>query len=616
MKFKVNSKFKPSGDQPQAIKELVAGVESGVKEQTLLGVTGSGKTFTVANIIEQTQKPTLIISPNKTLAAQLYSEFRELFPENAVHYFVSYYDYYQPEAYMPQRDLYIAKETDINEEIDRMRHSATQSLLTRDDVIIVASVSCIYGLGSPKSYLGGSNTFMVGQRISRQDLLKALVKMYYSRDDIEFERGTFRVKGDSVEIHPSTGDQIIKIDLLGTTIEKITRVDAEYTGQKVRRFRTIDDTIKILDSILIFPAKHYVAEESSTSSVLKGIRAEMMTRVKELKKRNKLVEAQRLEQRTKYDLEMIKNTGYVNGIENYSRHFDGRKAGEPPYVLIDYFKKDFLTIIDESHIAVPQIGGMFAGDKSRKEMLIDYGFRLPSALDNRPLKFAEFKKKMKQTIYTTATPGPYEFDNSKKIVEQIIRPTGLVDPQIEVRESETQIDDIVKEIKKNTKKDQRTLVLTLTKKMSEELTDYLKEKKIKVAYLHSEVLTLKRTEILQDLRKKKYDVLVGINLLREGIDLPEVSLVAILDADYQGFLRNQRTLVQIIGRAARHKDGRVIMYAHKKKPSEAMRLAIGETDRRRKKQIAYNTKNKIIPTTIKKAFAKEIVNEVEITPEL
>ena len=611
MRFQIESTFRPAGDQPQAIKKLVSGIEKNMADQVLLGVTGSGKTFTIANVIEKVQKPTLIISPNKTLAAQLYTEFRELFPKNAVHYFVSYYDYYQPEAYVPQSDLYIAKETDINEEIDRMRHAATQSLLTRDDVIIVASVSCIYGLGSPKAYLEGSSTFMVGQRISRQNLLLELDTMNYKRDDVEFDRGSYRVKGDTIEVHPSTGDQIVRIEVFKDTVERITRVEAEYVGAKVRKFRTKDDTVQILSDILIFPAKHYVAEESSTDTILNQIREEMVARVKELKKKDKLVEAQRLEQRTKYDLEMIKNTGYVNGIENYSRHFDGRKAGEPPYVLIDYFPKGFLTVIDESHIAVPQIGGMYAGDRSRKEMLIDYGFRLPSALDNRPLKFAEFKKRVGQTIYTSATPGEYEQEHAKQVVEQIIRPTGLTDPEIEVRDSETQIDDIIKEIEKNTKNHQRTLVLTLTKKMSEELTDYLQEKKMRVQYLHSEINTLERTEILKDLRKKKYDVLVGINLLREGIDLPEVSLVAILDADYQGFLRNKRTLVQIIGRAARHKDGRVIMYAHKKKASEAMQLAITETERRRKKQVAYNKKYGIKPKTIEKPIFADIIQETE-----
>lgn len=611
MQFQLESEYKPEGDQPQAIKKLTTGLTKKMKDQVLLGVTGSGKTFTIANIIQEIQQPTLIISPNKTLAGQLYSEFRELFPNNAVHYFVSYYDYYQPEAYVPQSDLYIAKETDINEEIDRMRHAATQSLLTRKDVIIVASVSCIYGLGSPKAYLEGSSTFMVGQKISRQNLLLELDTMNYKRDNLDFNRGSYRVKGDTIEIHPSTGDQIIRIEIFKDTIERITRVEAEYVGQKVRKFRTKDDTVQILSDVLVFPAKHYVAEESSTDSVLTAIRAEMTSRVKELTKQNKLVEAQRLEQRTKYDLEMIKNAGYVNGIENYSRHFDGRKAGEPPYVLIDYFPKGFLTVIDESHIAVPQIGGMYAGDQSRKQMLIDYGFRLPSALDNRPLKFAEFKKRVGQTIYTSATPGEYELDHAKQVVEQIIRPTGLIDPEIEIRESETQIEDIIKEIEKNTKNNQRTLVLTLTKKMSEELTDYLKNKKMKVEYIHSNVDTLKRTEILKDLRKKKFDVLVGINLLREGIDLPEVSLVAILDADYQGFLRNKRTLIQIIGRAARHKDGRVIMYAHKKKPSEAMRLAIAETDRRRKIQIAYNKKHGITPRSIEKPIFKDIVQDIE-----
>ncbi len=611
MKFKLESTMRPEGDQPQAIKKLVGGLSDGMKEQTLMGVTGSGKTFTMANVIQETQKPTLIISPNKTLAAQLYSEFRELFPNNGVHYFVSYYDYYQPEAYIPQSDTFIAKETDINEEIDRLRHLATQSVLNQRDTIIVASVSCIYGLGSPVAYKAQAFSFYSGQAMGRQEFLKKLVSIYFKRDDVEFGRGTFRVKGDTVEVHPATGDHILRFEFHKTLLERITEVRADAVGTKVRKFRTKDDVVEQKKDILLFPAKHYVTDQDSFGPILKNIRAEMVTRVKELKKKKKLVEAQRLEQRTKYDLEMIKNTGYVNGIENYSRHFDGRAQGDPPYVLVDYFPKDFLTIIDESHITVPQIGGMHAGDQSRKRTLVDYGFRLPSALDNRPLKFQEFKKRMNQVVFTTATPGTYEKEHSKQVVEQVIRPTGLLDPKIEIRDSETQINNLIKEIKKTIKKKERILALTLTKKMSEELSDYLQEKNIRVNYLHSDVGTFERTQILHDLRKKIYDVIVGINLLREGIDLPEVGLVAILDADYQGFLRNHRTLIQMIGRASRNKNGLVVMYARNKKSSEAMRLAIQETDRRRKKQMAYNKKHKITPKTITKALPKDFLREME-----
>lgn len=611
MRFQVVSKLRPQGDQPQAIKKLVAGLKKGYQEQTLLGVTGSGKTFAVAHVIEKIQKPTLIISPNKTLAAQLFTEFRELFPHNAVHYFVSYYDYYQPEAYIPQSDTYIAKETDINEDIDRLRHASTQSLLTRSDTLIVASVSCIYGLGSPELYQEKACKFSRGKHISRQDFLRELIAIYYKRDDVEFTRGSFRVKGDTVEVHPATGDRILRFEFLGNTLEKITKFISEKTGQKVRRFRTLDDTVEEVHNVLIFPAKHYVTEKNRTGAILKQIREELRLRLRELKKNNKLVEAQRLEQRTSYDLEMIETTGYVNGIENYSRHFDGRKRGEPPYVLLNYFPKNFLTVIDESHIAIPQISGMYKGDRSRKQTLTDHGFRLPSALDNRPLTFMEFKKKIKQTIYTSATPRPYEYEHSKKVVEMVIRPTGLVDPVIEVRDSQSEVDDLIQEIEKAVKKHERTLVLTLTKRMAEELSDYLQEKNIKVEYLHASIDTLKRIEILKNLREKVYDVIVGINLLREGLDLPEVALVVILDADYQGFLRTPTTLIQIIGRAARHKKGRIIMYAHKKKPSEAMRIAITETDRRRKKQLAYNRKHKITPKTIEKPIYADIVQEAE-----
>lgn len=610
MKFRLTSTFKPAGDQPKAIKKLTDGLKQNLKEQTLLGITGSGKTFSVANVVTNIQKPTLVISPNKTLAAQLYTEFRELFPENAIHYFVSYYDYYQPEAYIPHSDTYIAKETDINEEIDRLRHAATQSLLTRPDTLVVASVSCIYGLGSPAAYESQAKEFFKGQTISRQDFLKELVSIYYQRDDADLLRGSFRVKGDTVEVHPATGDRITRFEFLGSSIEQITEVQSESAGEKVRRFRTKDDTAVPRSKVTIFPAKHYVTEKKSIETTLSEIREELKTRLKELKKGNKVVEAQRLEQRIKYDLEMIKNTGYVNGIENYSRYFDGRKQGEPPHVLLDYFPKGFLTIIDESHIAIPQISGMYRGDRSRKQMLIDYGFRLPSALDNRPLTLAEFKKKVGQMIFTSATPGPYEHEYSQNIVEQIIRPTGLLDPQIEVRDSAREVDDLIKEIAKETKKGNRILTLTLTKKMAEDLSDYLREKNIKVHYLHSNIKTFERATILKNLRERIYDVVVGINLLREGIDLPEVALVAILDADYQGFLRNKRTLIQIIGRASRHKDGRVIMYAHNEKPSESMKLAIEETKRRRAKQIIFNKRHDIKPKTIEKPIYKDIIQEM------
>ena len=609
MKFQLRSTFQPKGDQPQAIKKLVAGLKKGLNHQTLLGVTGSGKTFSIAKVVEAVQKPTLILSPNKTLAAQLYGEFKNFFPDNAVHYFVSYYDYYQPEAYIPQSDTYIEKEAQINEEIDRLRHASTQSLLTRSDTLIVASVYCIYGLGTPEEYEKMSLKVTAGQKINRQDFIRQLIDPQYKRNDKEFVRGTFQVKGDVIEILAITGSEIIRLEFFGNTIEKISHL---FTNQPKIAITENRGDFENLASINIFPAKHYVVPFDRQKLSLANIEAELKERLKVLKKENKLLEAQRLEQRTHYDLEMIRETGYCNGIENYSRHFDFRKPGEPPNVLLDFFPKDYLTFIDESHVAVPQVKGMYFGDRSRKETLVEHGFRLPSAKDNRPLQFEEFEKKTNQVIYTSATPSDYEIRKSKAIVEQLVRPTGLVDPPIRVRPAENQIKDLITEIEKRVKKHQRVLITTLTKRMSEELTDYLLEKGIKVQYLHSEIDTLKRVEILRDLRKGEYNCVVGINLLREGLDLPEVSLVAILDADKQGFLRNETTLIQTMGRAARHVDGQVIMYADRE--SNAMKNAIEETERRRKVQLAYNKKHKIKPKSITKEFYEPIVNNSSETP--
>ena len=609
MRFSLKTNLKPKGDQPQAIKKLVAGLKKGHNHQTLLGVTGSGKTFSVAKIIENLQRPTLIISPNKTLAAQLYGEFRNFFPDNAVHYFVSYYDYYQPEAYIPQSDTYIEKEAQINEEIDRLRHASTQSLLTRRDTIIVASVSCIYGLGAPEEYEKMSVEITVDQKINRQDFIRQLIDLQYKRNDQAFWRGTFQVKGDVIEILAVTGSEIIRIEFFGNTIEKISHL---YTSQPKIAITENRGDFENLASINIFPAKHYVVPFDKQKLSLANIENELNERLEVLKKENKLLEAQRLQQRTHYDLEMIRETGYCNGIENYSRHFDFRKPGEPPNVLLDFFPADYLTFIDESHVAVPQVKGMYFGDRSRKEVLIEHGFRLPSAKDNRPLQFEEFEKKSNQVIYTSATPSDYEIRKSKAIVEQLVRPTGLTDPPIDVRQADGQIKDLISEIEKRVKKHQRVLITTLTKRMSEELTDYLLEKGIKVQYLHSEIDTLKRVEILRDLRKGEYNCVVGINLLREGLDLPEVSLVAILDADKQGFLRNETTLIQTMGRAARHVDGQVIMYADRE--SNAMKNAIEETERRRKVQLAYNKKHKIKPKSITKEFYEPIVNNSSETP--
>ncbi len=593
--FKLHSEYKPTGDQPQAIEYLSKGIEDGKKFQTLLGVTGSGKTFTMANIIEKTQRPTLVLAHNKTLAGQLYSEFKEFFSENRVEYFVSYYDYYQPEAYVPSSDTYIEKDASINDEIDKLRHSATASLFETRDVIVVASVSCIYGLGDPIDYENMIISLRPRMQKDRNELLKKLISLQYTRNELDFKRGTFRAKGDVVEIYPSDeSETAVRVSFWGDEIEKIDSINA-LTG-KVEGSR---------NHVMIFPNSHYVTTADKMERAITTIQEELKERVKYFKDNGKLLEAQRIEERTNFDLEMMKETGFCQGIENYSRHISGREPGSAPFTLFDYFPKDFLLLIDESHATIPQVRAMYNGDRARKETLVNYGFRLPSAFDNRPLKFEEFEERINQVVFVSATPGDYEKEHSKeRVVEQIIRPTGLLDPKIEVRPVENQVDDLIKQIRERTERNERILVTTLTKKMAEDLTKYLTGLDIKVRYMHSDIKALERMEIIRDLRMGKFDVLVGINLLREGLDIPEVSLVAILDADKEGFLRSERSLIQTIGRAARNTDGKVIMYADEL--TESMDKAITETNRRRKIQQEYNAEHNITPTTIKKAIRETI----------
>jgi excinuclease ABC subunit B len=595
--FKLVSEYSPKGDQPKAISRLTEGMLAGKKHQTLLGVTGSGKTFTVANVIQNVQKPTLVIAHNKTLAAQLFSEFREFFPDNAVEYFVSYYDYYQPEAYLPTTDTYIEKDASINEEIDRLRLSATKSLLERKDVIVVSSVSCIYNLGSPEEWRAMSVMLTPGMEIDRPAFLESLINIQYERNDVDFTQGTFRLRGDTIEIFPAQEKEGIRIELFGDEIDRIAYFDT-VTGKAL-------EEVLPGDTIGIYPAKHFVMPEEYIEKSLGAIEAELHDRLAVLRLENRLLEAQRLEQRTKFDVEMIRELGYCSGIENYSRHFDGRRPGEPPSSLLNFFPEDYLLVIDESHVTIPQIRGMHNGDRARKQSLVEYGFRLPSALDNRPLRYDEFERRLDNVIYVSATPAEYEVEKSKAVVEQIIRPTGLVDPGISVRPVENQVDDLIGEIRKVTAKGFRTLVTTLTKRMSEDLTEYLLELGIRVRYMHSDIDTLQRAEIVRDLRKGEFDVLIGINLLREGLDIPEVAFVAILDADKEGFLRSERSLIQTIGRASRNSEGRVILYADNMTGS--MERAINETERRRKLQVEFNEEHGITPTTIRKALQKELV---------
>ena len=599
--FKIVSDLKPRGDQPQAIDRLVDGLERDLKHQTLLGVTGSGKTFTMANIVERVNRPTLVMSHNKTLAAQLAAEFKEYFPDNAVEYFVSYYDYYQPEAYVPTTDTYIEKETDINEEIDKLRHASTRSLLERRDVLIVASVSCIYGLGEPEEYRSFVASLKKGERIKRDRLARQLVDMQYERNDIDFTRGRFRIRGDTLEVQPAYEELAVRIGFFGDEVERITEIDP-LTGELLAE----------RDSIDIYPAKHFVTSHDKLTAAIVDIKAELEERLAELKAQGKLLEAARLEARTNYDIEMMQEVGYCTGIENYARHLTRRVPGSPPWTLLDYFPDDFLLFIDESHMTLPQIRGMYGGDTSRKRTLVDYGFRLPSALDNRPLNFTEFGERVNQAIYVSATPGPYEYEHSQQIAEQLIRPTGLLEPSIEVKPTQGQVDDLMEQIKLRVGRGERCLVTTLTKRMAEQLADYLKEMGVKTHHLHSEIQTLERVEILRDLRLGVYDVVVGINLLREGLDLPEVSLVAILDADKEGFLRSRDSLIQTMGRAARHVDGHVIMYADTMTGS--MQAAIDEVQRRRQIQMEYNQRHDITPQGIKKAI-KDITDRMRVVAE-
>ncbi|MBI2850076.1 MAG: excinuclease ABC subunit UvrB [Chloroflexi bacterium] len=599
--FKIVSDFKMTGDQPQAVDKLVEGLDKGLKQQTLLGVTGSGKTFTMANVIERVKRPTLVISHNKTLAAQLYQEFKEFFPENSVEFFVSYYDYYQPEAYVPQIDLYIEKDADINDEIDKLRHAATRALFERRDVVIVASVSCIYGLGQPEEYYSFVLNLKKRESYNRYRLLRRLVEMQYERNDSDFSRGKFRVRGDTLEIQPAYEEIGLRVEFFGDEVERIVQIDP-LTGE----------ILSELESIAIYPAKHFVTSQDKLQKAIVSIEDELTARLKELKEQGKLLEASRLEQRTNYDLEMMREAGYCTGIENYSRPLAGRAPGSPPWTLLDYFPDDFLLLIDESHMTIPQLNGMFNGDRARKQTLVDYGFRLPSALDNRPLSFGEFEQHINQAVFVSATPGPYEYKHSQQVVEQLVRPTGLLEPTFEIKPTKGQIDDLLEEIRKRVAKGERSLVTTLTKRMAEELADYLIELGIKTHYLHSEIDTLQRVEILRDLRLGVYDVVVGINLLREGLDLPEVSLVAILDADKEGFLRSEGSLIQTMGRASRHIDGHVIMYADT--ITRSMKAAMEEIKRRRAIQEAYNAEHGITPQGIRKAI-KDITERVKQVAE-